>query len=65
VRNSFPKPHSKPTRPRLAGFPAKRLQADPAALIKALQARQARIQEELRALEADLQRLQQLLERKE
>jgi len=37
---------------------------DPAALLETLQARQARIQEELRALEADLQRLQRALERR-
>jgi len=37
---------------------------DPASLLRAVQARQARIQEELRALEADLQRLLQLLEQK-
>jgi uncharacterized membrane protein (UPF0182 family) len=37
---------------------------DPASLLKTVQARQARIQEELRALEADLQRLLQLLEQK-
>jgi uncharacterized membrane protein (UPF0182 family) len=49
----------------LPGQPAPRDAAsDPAALLKAVQARQARIQEELRALEADLQRLLQLLERR-
>jgi len=37
---------------------------DPASLLRAVQARQARIQEELRALEADLQRLLRLLEQK-
>jgi len=37
---------------------------DPVALLRALQARQARIQDELRALEADLQRLLQALERR-
>ena len=37
---------------------------DPVALLRALQARQARIQEELRALERDLQRLLQALERR-
>ena len=37
---------------------------DPASLLKTVQARQARIQEELRALEADLQRLLRLLEQK-
>jgi uncharacterized membrane protein (UPF0182 family) len=49
----------------LPGQPAPGAEAsDPAALLKAVQARQARIQEELRALEADLQRLLQLLERR-
>lgn len=37
---------------------------DTAALLRTLQARRARIQEELRALEADLQRLLQMLERR-
>jgi hypothetical protein len=37
---------------------------DPVALLRALQTRQARIQDELRALEADLQRLLRALERR-
>ena len=39
------------------------LTSDPAALVRALQERQGRIQEELRAIERDLQRLREALER--
>jgi len=68
LRGLFAQPQPSPPTagrtPAVAASPGQ-VGADPAALLKALQARQARIQEELRALEADLQRLQQLLERKE
>jgi len=53
----------RPTAPPGATPPPVAPASDPAALVRALQERQGRIQEELRAIERDLQRLREALER--
>lgn len=55
---------ARPTSPGAVPAPAPGTADDSSALLRALQTRQTRIQEELRALEADLQRLREVLERR-